>query len=695
MSNLSEHSITEVGLHKLFASIETALSLDKTKLAGLKRLGLERVVDLLIYSPSYYQKRLIYPDLNSLVNGEHVVIKGSVQEVACPARKHQPTKIYIQAETGGVTVVFFKFHNYLKTIFKIGNNVSISGKVEYYDYRPQINHPEIIFDSEFITPNEPIYNLTYGITNSQLRKYIYKAMKFIGDIPEWLPETIVEQYKLPNFMQSIQVLHGSGSNDGVKIEKAALRFKIDEAMANQLGFRYIKELSLSTRGRSFVVSDDLKSLVMRELGFSLTGDQIKVIHEIEKDQESSMQMLRLVQGDVGCGKTIIAILTSLNVMSSGSQVALMVPTEILAQQHYNFAEKILKNTHFKVKLISGKIPGKLKNELLRAIEVGEADLIIGTHSLFQESMKFKDLGYVIVDEQHRFGVEQRMELIAKGGSPDVLIMSATPIPRSLSLTMFGDLPISIIKSMPKSRKPVKTIVAPIGKIEDVCKAVKSAIIKNEKVFWVCPLIETEDDSSNYIDVETRFNYLESIFGDQVRFLHGLMNSEEKSRIINQLKDGAIKIIVSTTVIEVGIDIHDATLIIIENAEKFGLAQLHQLRGRVGRGEKESLCILLYGSIVSKVAFERFKIMKETNDGFLIAEKDLLLRGEGDLLGARQSGEQSFKFLDLSVDGNIINKCNILSKSLPIDKDRLLQIYIYNHKILVSRSEINRADAILH
>lgn len=677
----SEKNLEILRNNKILLPMENILTLDKTKLSALKRLKIERVVDLLLYKPSYYQKRLIHPSLSKLAHGNYVIIKGKVSEVLYPKAKSGPTKISIFNDSGSIVLVFFKLHKYLQSIFKIGAEVTVSGKVEFYDFRPQINHPEILYDKDLITKNEPIYPLTYGITNSQIRKYIIKAIRYCGEINEWLPDGLISEYGLPSFMQAVRKIHAELGE--VSLSKSLLRLKIDEALSNQMGFRYIKEEARGSKGRIFEVNEKIKNSVISELPFDLTEDQEKVLKEIEQEQASNLQMLRMLQGDVGCGKTIVAMLSAINVITSGAQVALMAPTEVLAEQHYNLASKIFEPYGIRVGLLTGKMPSKKKNEMLEANREGRIDFLLGTHSLFQEKVQFKDLGYVIVDEQHRFGVEQRMELVSKGSHPDILIMSATPIPRSLSLTMFGDLALSVIKSMPKTRKEVKTIISSISKIEDVCKAAQNVISRAEKIFWICPLIEVEEGKSNFIDVETRFNYLSSIFGSQVEFLHGGISGEDKSKILSKLKEGEIKILVSTTVIEVGIDIPDATLIVIENAEKFGLAQLHQLRGRVGRGDKESTCILLYGKQVSAVAFERFKIMKESRDGFFIAEKDLLLRGEGELLGSRQSGEQNFKFLDLSSDGSIISRCNNIASGMEINKDRLLQMMIYNSKMLAA------------
>lgn len=665
----------------LLEPIDKIITLDKSKADALKRLELETVADLLIYRPLSLKKRKIYPNLSMLTHQDEVVVKAKVIEIIIPQKKSQPSKCFIGNETGGITIIFFKFTPYLKKIFTIGKEVIIGGKIELYDYRPQITHPEIFFDKAQITEYEPKYPLTYALTNSMIRSHIHKAISACTNVVEWIPDSLLKEYNISSFMDSVKSLH-QYMDFSVPVEKALLRFKIDEALSNQLGFRYVREQTKSEDGREFKSNSDLQKQIIEKLGFELTQGQVDAIKDIEKDQASSNQMLRMIQGDVGCGKTIVAILTALNVISSGAQAAFMVPTDVLAQQHYNFATKLLSEFNINVALLTGKITGKKKEILLDSIKSGEVDLVIGTHSLFQEKVIFKDLGYIIVDEQHRFGVNQRMELVLKGDRPDVLIMSATPIPRTLSMTMFGDLAISYIKTKPLNRKDINTVVCSIKKLDDICIAVRNRIDRGEKVFWVCPLIEVDEQEelNMFVDVETRFSYLKNIFGDDVGFLHGGMASDEKSKIINQLLDSTIKILVSTTVIEVGVDIPDATLIIIENAEKFGLAQLHQLRGRVGRSNLESVCVMLYGKTSSKIAFERLKIMKESQDGFYISEKDLILRGEGELLGQKQSGDQNFKFLDISTDAQLINKCNFVASSMEITDNQILQMAIFNKQI---------------
>ncbi len=666
----------------LLEPINKIITLDKIKENALNRLGIEIVADLLLYKPTSLKKRRIYPNLATLRHHDEVVIKAKVIEIIYPQKKTQPVKYFVSNETGGVTIIFFKFHNYFKKSLCIGKEIIIGGKVELYDYRPQIAHPEIIFDQSQITEFEPKYPLTYGITNSMMRNYIYKAISVCNISHEWIPENLLQEYSIPSFMDAVKNLH-QYKNFSASLEKSTLRLKIDEAFLNQISFRYIRERATKLKGRKFKVNNDLKEKVLKKLGFELTQGQIDVINDIEVDQMSPNQMLRMVQGDVGSGKTIVAILTALNVISAGSQSAIMVPTDVLAQQHYQAATSLLADFNINVILLTGKITGKKKEILLESIKSGEAHLVIGTHSLFQEKVIFHDLGYIIVDEQHRFGVNQRMDLVSKGDRPDVLIMSATPIPRTLSLTMFGDLAISYIKTKPLNRKNITTLACSVKKLDDICIAIRNRIEKGEKVFWICPLIGITDkeEYSTFSDVETRFSYLNNIFGDEVEFLYGTMSQEEKSKVINKLLDSTIKILVSTTVIEVGVDIPDATLIIIENAEKFGLAQLHQLRGRVGRSNLESVCILLYGAQTSKIAFQRLKIIKDSQDGFYISEQDLILRGEGELLGQKQSGEQNFRFLDISMDASIINKCNFVANKMEITDNLILQMSIFNKQMM--------------
>lgn len=677
----------------IFDEIDKHLKLDKPKVEGLARLGIYRVIDLLIYTPYDYKELKIFPDLTKLHHEEEVIIKVTVKEIKYPQKRSSPTKIYCANHTGGITVTYFNMHSYLKTIYRIGNVLTISGKVEFYDNFPQISHPDIIYDANLISSKEPKYALTYGLLNNQLRSYISKLLPLAEKTQEWLPKEIIDHYELPSFYEALKSIHSiSNSNNSTKNSstKSFLRLKIDEAFSNQLGFKFIQEKCIKEKDRIFPKDLELQSRILKKFPYSLTQGQLNAIKEIESDQIKNDQMLRMVQGDVGCGKTIVAFLASLNVLKSGGQVALMAPTEVLASQHFEFVSKYLDNTGYQTCLLSSKTKPKEREKLFASIKNGEIHYIVGTHSLLNEKLEFKDLAFVIVDEQHKFGVNQRIELVSKGNNPDVLIMSATPIPRTLSLTYFGDLSMTKITEMPSNRKKINTVVSSTTKLPDVFHLVSNKIKNNEKIYWICPLISQADNNEQenkankdqiYIDVAQRYEYLQGLFGDKVGELHGALKQEKKHSIIEEFRNGEISILVSTTVVEVGVDVPDATLIVIENAEKFGLAQLHQLRGRVGRGSLDSSCILLYGKYTSKIAFERLKIMKESSDGFYIAEKDLLLRGEGELLGEKQSGAQNFRFVDLAADYEIIKACNKAVSNLTINQDLIQVISIFNKNII--------------
>lgn len=661
----------------LLDSVNKLTNLSVSKLDALSRLGIKRIADLILYKPITFKKRMVFPDIKSLKHGDDVILSLKIKEIIYPSKNSLPTKIFAVNETGGITLTFFKFAQYQKKIYHVGANILISGKVEFFDYFAQIAHPEQIFDKSIISEYEPKYPLTYGITNSQIRSYIYKAIALIGN-NEWFDKDILNKLELKTFKDAILRIHSFGGGD-ITTEDALKRLKYDEALSNQVSFHMIRKNCSITKSRRFEKDKELSELILSKLSFNLTEDQIKVLKEIEKDQNSNMQMLRMVQGDVGCGKTIVSVLAGINVIKSGGQVVLMAPTEVLANQHFATISKWLENTNIACSLLTSKIKTKQKKEILSNIENGEISLIVGTHSLIQEQVKFKDLAFVIVDEQHKFGVNQRIELVSKGSHPDVLLMSATPIPRSLSLAIFGDLDISKIASKPNNRKEIKTLVSSTSRIFDVINLVKKTIELKQKIYWICPLIEkTEDETSDFIDVETRFNFLTNYFDNKVGVLHGKLSQEGKENILNQFKYGEVEILVSTTVVEVGVDVPDATLIIVENAEKFGLAQLHQLRGRVGRSDLQSTCLLLYGKRTSKIAFERLKIMKQSNDGFYIAEKDLVLRGEGEIFGSKQSGDQNFKFLDLATDISIIEECCSYIKNYGLDQNKIFLAKIFNN-----------------
>ncbi len=691
-----------------FQPIKTLLRISEQAQKALGRLKIVNLRDLLFYKPIAYNLIRINPDLTKVKNGELIQTEVRIDDVLRPSSKRSPLKIKVSNPTGTVILVFFsKIHPFIFSKLRIGQKYIITGKVEIFDRSLQISHPEFIFRQNLTTPVMPVYPLTYGIINKQLYDYIREAISILENAINtrkfFSQQQLEEKKYIDELLSEIKNLHLIGysgtnydidRNISLNIKKLAEK----ELFANQASLVKIKTEEQKRHGISFPPNHDLHKLILKKLGFELTEGQLKAIKEIETDQFADIQMMRMLQGDVGSGKTLVALLTMLNVVTSGTQTALMAPTDLLSAQHYQFFCNALENTSIKVELLTGKTSPKQQLQLKKDLAEGNIDILIGTHALFQKGVEFKDLGYIIIDEQHRFGVEQRLELIKKASRPDVLVMTATPIPRSLTLTMFGDMSVSQLKTKPRNRLPIITSAISSEKRSEVITSLNKKLQIGEKIYWVCPLIDQSDeilktafseeensDLSLFSDVSTRFTELDKAYPNQVAMLHGKMKATLKDQVMQEFKNGKVRILVATTVIEVGIDVPDSNLIIIENAEKFGLAQLHQLRGRVGRGSKQSYCLLMYNQKkLSKFARERLKIMRESNDGFYIAEQDLILRGGGEILGTKQSGEPVFFFADLTRDLKILLHANNLAKSLEINKfiDFQVTLFAKNNQELI-------------
>ena len=679
-----------------FQPVSSIITMKETARKALTRLKINNIRDLIFTRPYSYVISDTSPNLSDLRDGRIIQTRVTIREIQPAGAPSRPTKIYVENDTGGILLIFFqKIPPFIYNKLKIGSNHVIKGRVQYFNNSFQITHPDFILSKSLNCPVEPVYHLTYGLVNSQLYNYILSAINAVelgiyakvkfgkesSDGP-WSIDCGIfgnEQKYMTSLLSTIKHLHLiDGIPNGQAIEKslqvANSELAERELFANQVALAKLKKEVNKVAGRSFLPAHDLKKAILDRLGFALTSAQVDSIKQIENDQASNIQMMRLLQGDVGSGKTLIALLTMINVVKHGAQSVLMAPTDLLSVQHYQFFSKALEGTGFKISLLTGKTSAKDKKNIYRQLENGEINILIGTHALFQENVIFKDLGYIVIDEQHRFGVEQRMELINKAKHPDVLVMTATPIPRSLALTMFGDMDITVVKEKPKNRLPIITSVIGNNKREKILESLQKKISLNQKIYWICPLIDqsdknTDSDSAdNYIcaDVVSVFEGMKALYPNQVGILHGKIKAAEKDLIMDDFKNGRIKILVATTVIEVGIDIPDATLIVIENAEKFGLAQLHQLRGRVGRGDLQSYCILMYEvNRLSAIAKQRLSIMKNSNDGFYISEQDLLLRGGGEILGTKQSGEPNFFFADLKRDIDILLKVDKLAKNIPV------------------------------
>ena len=613
----------------------------------LKKKKIEKIKDILLNLPYSETDRSKLYKLNELEIGKTQSIKIFVKKLNFPRIRNLPNKITCEDETGNIDIVYFNSREgYLRKLFPINQWVIVSGKINYFNKKYQITNPDYVTaldNKDYVIKNIPKYNLTKGINEKKYRFISDQVIDNIPKIDDWLDHTYIKKNNLLDWNESIKKLHKS--NDGKNNQsKSFRRIVFDEICANLLTLsENRKRIKKEKKIKKF--TKKLSENIIQNLPFKLTNSQINVLNEINLDLESQKRMFRIIQGDVGSGKTIVSLLAIANIVESNYQCALMGPTEILSIQHYELAKKIFWGSNFKIEFLSGKTDSKKKNQILERLKNGDIDIIIGTHSLFQKKVLFKDLGLVIIDEQHKFGVKQRSDLAKKGGKNcDVLLMSATPIPRTMMMSLYGDMDISKIKEKPANRKKIITLSKPENKINELWPFIKKQLNEKNQVFWVCPLIE-ESSFLDYSSAVKKFDIINKKFPNKVGLIHGSLDKYEKENVLKKFLNKEISILVSTTVIEVGIDFPNANLIIIENANKFGLAQLHQLRGRVGRGNKQGSCILLFKDGLSKNAIKRIKILRESDDGFYIAEEDLRLRGFGDLIGYQQSGIKNFRFAD--------------------------------------------------
>ena len=624
--------------------------------------------DLVFHLPSGFIDRRYCPPLREAPEGAIITALVKVEAHQPSEGKKakfskKPYRVTCSNATGTIEIAFFNpREDYIKQMLPVGEMRLVSGKVEKYDYRLQMTHPDIIAlpsERDKVERLDPVYPLTYAMTSRQIGKYIEQALLRVGELPEWIDPHHFKQQEWKSWRQTLVALHNPQSEKDIEpFATERRRFAYDEILANQLALGLVRRRTKKQKTHSIVGSDLLRAKVKAALPFSLTESQINVLGEIARDMASGERMLRLLQGDVGSGKTVVALMAMLKAVEEGRQAALMVPTEILGRQHLAFFQRVLEHTGVRVAMLTGSVKGKLRADMLAVLEAGLVDIIIGTHALFQSDVTFKDLAVVVIDEQHRFGVEQRMALSQKGVHPHVLLMTATPIPRSLTMTAFGDMDCSVLTEKPAGRKPIDTRTVSLSRIEEVVEGVGRAVASGNKVYWICPLVEelTEGDDTEKKDLaaaEARYKEFSVRFGGRVGMVHGRMKGEARDAVMRGFAGDEYDILVATTVVEVGVDVPDATIMIIEHAERFGLAQLHQLRGRVGRGEKPSSCILLYDARTSEVARSRLAIIRQTEDGFLIAEEDMRLRGSGDILGTRQSGLPEFYFANLALHSDLV------------------------------------------
>lgn len=653
-------------LFPLFQDITALPGIGPRLAALLARVSGPRVRDVLFLRPHSLVDRTRRVLIDQVPDGEIVTLEAQVDEHIPGRRKGQPYKVRLYDRTGYLHLVFFHARpDYVSKLLPVGEMRMISGKAERYGSEIQIVHPDLVLSLDAAAQMpliEPVYPLTAGLTGKTVRKAVDGALSLCPDLPEWIQPALLKQRGWPDFGEAIRRLHRLDNAQALDSDNPARqRLAFDEIFARQLALQITRSRRRSSRGRALNGQGPRVEQVLAAAPFKPTGAQQRSFEEIRKDMSSADRMTRLLHGDVGAGKTFVAALAAAQACDSAVQTAIMAPTEILARQHAKTLEQMLAPAGIEVVTLTGRDKGKPRQRLLDRIATGDAQVICGTHALFQDDVAYADLGLVVIDEQHRFGVSDRMRLSAKGARPDILAMTATPIPRTLALAVYGDMDVSRLDEKPAGRIPPQTRLIPLERLDDVVAGARRAIENGDRLYWVCPLVE-DSDLSDLSSAEDRCRHLQALFGDdRVALLHGRMKAQEKEAIADRFRAGEIDILVATTVIEVGVDAPDATIIIIEHAERFGLAQLHQLRGRVGRGDKPSSCLLLYKGPLGEVSRARLEIMRDTDDGFRIAEEDWRLRGEGDALGLRQSGLPEFRLADIEAHADLIPIANDLAR----------------------------------
>ena len=618
-----------------------------------------RVIDLLFHAPSSLVDRRNQPGIARAPQGAIVTITARVDRHQAPPRgnRNVPYRVFLHDETGELTLVFFRGQAaWLEKQLPIDEEVTVSGKVDWFNGRASMVHPDYIVrasEGENLPLVEPIYPLTAGLSPKTLRKIIEAALPRMPELPEWIDLALVQKQGLPSIRDSFHMLHEPRDTSDIDPQTPARRrLAYDEFLAGQLSLALVRQRLRKVAGQPVHATGEISGKILQNLPFSPTKSQTEAVADVLKDMAGEERMLRLLQGDVGSGKTLVALLSMAAVLESGGQAVLMAPTEILARQHHATISKFAVAAGLSVEVLTGRTKGREREDILERIASGEAQIVIGTHALFQDSVNYKNLMLAVVDEQHRFGVHQRLRLTAKGISPHMLVMTATPIPRTLVLAAFGDMDVSKLTEKPAGRKPITTITIPTERTGEIVGRLKSALAEGKKAYWICPLVE-ESEEIDLMSVEERHATLVSALGPGIGLIHGRMSGPEKDAVMLAFKSGELRLLVATTVVEVGVDVPDATIMVIEHAERFGLAQLHQLRGRVGRCDEASTCILLYKGPLGETGHARLSIMRDTEDGFRIAEEDLKLRGEGEILGTRQSGTPGFRIASIEAHADLL------------------------------------------
>ncbi len=618
-----------------------------------------RVIDLLFHMPTGFVDRRNQPKLSAVKPDTVVTVEVTVDRHRPPPphRPRLPYLIYASDETNDLVITYFNARrDYLLKLFPVGEKRYVSGTTAFYDGHLQMVHPDRVVDEAGFANLpliDPVYPLTEGLHPNQLRKATDLALERLPRLAEWQDGAWLTRNAFPSFADALRSIHRPAAPEDLLPESAAWsRLAYDELLAGQLALALLRAHLRTRAGRGSAAEGLLRARIAAALPYSLTPSQQRAVEDIVADLAQPHRMLRLLHGDVGSGKTLVALLAAATVIEAGRQAAFMAPTEILARQHYATIAPLARAAGIRLAILTGRERGRERSEILSALGAGEIDLIVGTHALFQEDVAFHDLALAVVDEQHRFGVHQRLALARKGEAVDLLVLTATPIPRTLVLTYFGDMDVSELREKPAGRQKIDTRALPLERLAEVIDAVKRALDQDRRVYWVCPLVE-ESETVDLAAAEERYRDLQKRFGDEVELVHGRMRGAAKDRAMARFASGAARILVATTVIEVGVDVPEASVMVIEHAERFGLAQLHQLRGRIGRGTERSTCLLVYRGPLGETAKARLAILRETDDGFRIAEEDLRLRGEGDVLGTRQSGMPGFRIARIEAHGKFL------------------------------------------
>jgi len=666
-------------LNPLFAPVTTLAGVgpkqDRLFRYLLGRDETPRLVDLLLHLPASVIDRRAMPKIRDAAQGAVVTLEVTVDRHRPPPPRNAraPFLVYASDDTGDVVLTFFRAKpGYVEKLLPVGEKRYVSGTLQMYDGIPQIVHPDRVVDEAGfakLSGIDPVYPLTEGLALGSLRRAMVQALQKLPDLPEWISPEVIRRCQFPSVAEALNRVH-------IPVELTDIlpdgpfwsRLAFDELLAGQLALALVRAQLRRPAGDRHAGDGHLRSRIIDALPYALTTSQQQAAAAIADDLRQPIRMLRLLQGDVGSGKTVVALLAAAAVTEVGKQAALMAPTEILARQHIKTITPLAERAGLRVAILTGREKGKERRDILVRLEAGDIDLLVGTHALIQDDVVFKALALAVVDEQHRFGVRERLALTNKGEAVDVLVLSATPIPRTLVLTYFGDMDVSELREKPAGRQPIDTRAVASSRIHEVIEAVGRALDKGKLVYWIVPLVEeSEAEGTEHLtNAAQRFESLQERFGDKVGLVHGQMKGTEKDRVMAQFAAGEIGLLVATTVVEVGVDVPAATIMVIENAERFGLAQLHQLRGRIGRGSEASTCLLLYKEPLNEMSTARLKVIRETTDGFRIAEEDLKLRGEGDVLGTRQSGLPGYRIARSDVHGQLITQAR--DEALRILKD---------------------------